>query len=198
LGKGRKATAGEKRTPGGTRGSGKSADAVGSGRTKSLLEGRLLFVLDSSPIRHGHHRSSVHCIGARGINLINFFWALFPIEWVERVPQYSPPRGCVPPMAGQNRREQPGFRRGCLASARHLSPNPFRKTESQFRSRQPKHFPTRTHERTGASLCPAMGGMRPLGPSRDPPPWQRACRPMQNRPKSPTRLGEDSFLIPRG
>jgi hypothetical protein len=95
--------------------------------------------------------------------------ALLPIEWVERVPKYSPPRGCVPPMAGQNRREQPRFRSGCLASARHLSPIPLRKTESQLRSGQPNHDPTRTDERTSASLCPARGGVRPLGPSRIPP-----------------------------
>jgi len=92
--------------------------------------------------------------------------ALLPIEWVEKVPPYSPPRGCVPPMAGQNRREQPGFRSGCLASARHLSPTRLRKTECQLRSGPPNHFPTRTDETPAASLCPAMGGMRPLGPSQ--------------------------------
>ena len=119
------------------------------------------------------------------------FLNLLPIEWVEKVPKYSPPRGCIPPMAGQNRREQLGFRSGCLASARHLSPTPFRKTECHLRSGQPNHFPTRTDETPAASLCPAMGGMRPLGPPESPRPWQRAYRPMENRPKSPTRLGED-------
>jgi hypothetical protein len=86
-----------------------------------------------------------------------------PIEWVERVPEY------YPPMAGQNRREQTGFRSGCWASARHRSPTPFRKTECQPRSGQPNHFPTRTDERPSALTCPAMGGIRPLGPSRVPP-----------------------------
>jgi len=94
------------------------------------------------------------------------FLNLLPIEWVEKVPKYSPPRGCIPPLAEQNRREQPGFRSGCSGSARHLSPTPFRKTESLLWSGQPNHYPTRTYERTTASLCPARGGMRPLGRSR--------------------------------
>ena len=119
------------------------------------------------------------------VNSTLIYFVLLPIDRAERVPQYSQPRGCVPPMAGQNRREQIGFRSSCLASARHLSPTPYRKTELQFRSRKLNHFPTRTHERTTASLCPAMGGTRPLGPSREPPPWQRAYRPMENRPNSP-------------
>jgi hypothetical protein len=81
-------------------------------------------------------------------------------------PKDSPPRGCVPPLTGQNRREQPGFRSGCPGSARHLSPIRLRKTESLPRSGQQNHDQTRTDERTTASLCPVRGGMRPLGPSR--------------------------------
>src|SRR5512143_551734 len=85
---------------------------------------------------------------------------------VERESKYSPPGGRVPPMVGQNRREQSGFRSACLASARHLSPSPSRKTECQLRPRQLNNFPTRTDKRTSASFCPAMGGMRPPGPAR--------------------------------
>jgi hypothetical protein len=65
---------GKNETPGqGPRGLGKSAYAVGSGTTKSLLEGSLLLMLDSSPIRDGHRRSSIHFIGVRGTNLIDIF-----------------------------------------------------------------------------------------------------------------------------
>jgi hypothetical protein len=53
--------------------------------------------------------------------------ALLPIERVERIPEDSPPRGCVPSPAGQNRREQPGFRSESFGSARHLSLTPCAK-----------------------------------------------------------------------
>jgi hypothetical protein len=96
------------------------------------------------------------------------FKTLLPIEWVEREQKYSQPRGCVPPMAGQNRREDPGFRNDCLGSAMHLSPTPFRKTESWLRPGHPKNFPTRTDEKTDASFCPAMGGTHPLGLAEPP------------------------------
>ncbi len=76
-----------------------------------------------------------------------------------------------------------------------LSPTPFRKTESWLRPRKPKNFPTRTDERTHALLCPAMGGTHPLGPAESPPRWQRVQGPMENPPKSPTRLGEDPYFI---
>jgi hypothetical protein len=59
--------------------------------------------------------------------MTNYIKALLPIEWVERIPEDSPPRGCVPSLAGQNRREQTGFRSGCLASARRLSLTPCAK-----------------------------------------------------------------------
>jgi len=54
----------KKETPG--RGLGGSEDPpmpLDAGKTKSLLEGSLLFMLDSSPIRDGHRRSSVYRIG---------------------------------------------------------------------------------------------------------------------------------------
>lgn len=117
MGKGRKATAGEKRTPGGTRGSGKSADAVGSGRTKSLLEGHLLFVLDSSPIRHGHRRSSVHCIGARGTNLINIFSSK-EVIWERTL---EPGKGC-PRAVGTGLKTVPPNHSGNMAVAIHGFP----------------------------------------------------------------------------
>ena len=78
--------------------------------------------------------------------------ALLPIEWVERILEDSPPRGCVPSPAGQNRREQPGSRSGCLASARHRSltpcakPNPSSHLDNSIMIRrkpmeeQPPHY----------------------------------------------------------
>jgi hypothetical protein len=54
----------KKETPG--RGLGGSEDPpmpLDAGKTKSLLEGSLLFMLDSSPIRDGHRRNSVYRIG---------------------------------------------------------------------------------------------------------------------------------------
>ena len=90
----------------------------------------------------------------------------------EKIPSKGLPhrsRGCVPSMAGQNRREEARVRSSPLSSARHLSPIPLPKTEPLVRPGQPKKFPTRTHKRTTASLCPAMDRMRPLGPGQSPP-----------------------------
>jgi len=48
-------------------------------------------VLDSSPIRHGHRRSSVHCIGRRRINLIE----LFSSQEVNRSGLLEARKGCL-------------------------------------------------------------------------------------------------------
>ena len=36
-------------------------------------------------------------------------------------------------------------------------------------------------------------GWAPWAPTKCPPPWQRGSRPMENHPKSPTRMGDDPF-----
>jgi len=71
-------------------------------------------------------------------------------------------------MAGQNRpgttgipERSPGFRKAPV-------PDPLSKNRNLLQSGKPNHHPTRTNEEQTASLCPAMRGMRPLGPSQPP------------------------------
>jgi hypothetical protein len=40
-----------------------------------------------------------------------------------------------------------------------------------------------------------MGGTHSQGLAESPQPWQRAWWPMENQPKSPTRLGEDPKFL---
>jgi hypothetical protein len=99
--------------------------------------------------------------------------ALLPIESGERIPEDSPPRGCVPggtESAGTTR--IPGR---ILRFRKAPAPDPLFKNESQPQSGQLHHHPTRTDGTITASLCPARDGMHPGGPSRIPP-GQPACR----------------------
>jgi hypothetical protein len=119
--------------------------------------------------------------------------ALLPIEWVEKVPKYAPPKGCVPPLAGQNRREQPGFRSDCSGSAMHLSPIPLGKCKSSSDPDNGNNFRREPMKGRVPHYVLPGAGCTPWASPEFPPPWQRECRPMENRPKSPTRSGEDSY-----
>jgi hypothetical protein len=77
---------GKNETPGrGPGGSGDPPMPLDPDRRNLFSKGSLLLMLDSSPIRDGHRRSSIHCIGVRGTNLIDIFSALPLIEWVVSV-----------------------------------------------------------------------------------------------------------------
>jgi hypothetical protein len=124
---------------------------------------------------------------------------LLPIEWVKREPKILSRIG--PGGASRPGQDSIGGKTlellcGCLASARHLSPTLLRKAESWVKSGQPKYFPTRTDETPAASLCPAMGGMRPLGPSQILP-TLAASIPADGKSTeiAPPRLGEDPELF---
>jgi len=96
---------------------------------------------------------------------------LLPIEWVKIYPKpfsLKGPGGASRPWRDRIGGKKIGFRSDPLSSARHLSPIPFRKTEPLVRVGQPKKFPTQTHERATASLCPAMDGRQPLSPGQSP------------------------------
>ena len=73
------------------------------------------------------------------------------------------PRGRIPSMAGQNRREKAWIPKRSLEFRKAPVPDPLAENRTLVGPDQPKNFPTRTDERTAASLCPAMDGMRPLG-----------------------------------
>jgi hypothetical protein len=92
---------------------------------------------------------------------------LLPIERVkkEKTTRSHRPRGASRPGQDSLGGKNPGFRSACPASARHRSPNPSPKTESQLKRGQPNSFPTRPDGRTAASGCPAPGGMPPWAPA---------------------------------
>jgi len=92
---------------------------------------------------------------------------LLPIERVkrEKTTRSHRPRGASRPGRDSLGGKNPGFRSACPASARHRSPNPSPKTESQLKRGQPNSFPTRPDGRTAASGCPALGGMPPWAPA---------------------------------
>jgi len=82
---------GKNETPGrGPGGSGDPPMPLDPEGRNLFWKGSLLLMLDSSPIRDGHRRSSIHCIGVCEGNLIDIFSPLPLIEWVISVDFPSP------------------------------------------------------------------------------------------------------------
>ena len=125
----------------------------------------------------------------RALRLI--FSGLLPIEWVEKDRNNLRPGGASRAWRDRISGNNPDSRaiawvpRGTCPRSPCGKPNPCSDPAHKIRIRrepmkeQPLHY------------VPPGAGCAPGAPPESSPPWQWAYRPMENPPKSPTRLGEE-------